>query len=98
MFKYKEKQKRKFKHKICSIEKNHRFCFFRISRSFFFFFLVFKKKNVGSGLVLGSVGLRQYNNFFFWPYPTETQDYYIQESLQGVSWKYFDQKMKKLLL
>ena len=28
-----------------------------------FFFLV--KKNVGSGLILGSVGLRQYNNFFF---------------------------------
>ena len=26
------------------------------------------KKNVGSGLILGSVGLRQYNNyFFFWP-------------------------------
>ena len=29
--------------------------------------MVFKKKNVGSGLILGSVGLRQYNNFFFWP-------------------------------
>ena len=39
------------------------FAFFRIGRSFFclFFFLVY----VGSGLILGSVGLRQYNNFFF---------------------------------
>ena len=53
-------------------QKNHRFCFSRIGRSFFcllfffFFFLVFKKKNVGSGLILGSVGLRLYN-IFFWP-------------------------------
>ena len=31
----------------------------------FFFFFGFFKKNVGSGLILGSVGLRQYNNFFF---------------------------------
>ena len=31
-----------------------------LSFFFFFFFL-----NVGSGLILGSVGLRQYNNFFF---------------------------------
>ena len=30
----------------------------------FFFLFVLKKKNVGSGLILGSVGLRQYNNFF----------------------------------
>ena len=45
------------------------FAFFRIGWSFFclFFFFWFKKKNVGSGLILGSVGLRQYNNFFFWP-------------------------------
>ena len=40
--------------------------FFRIGRSFFcLFFFWFLKKNVGSGLILGSVGLRQYNNFFF---------------------------------
>ena len=36
---------------------------FRAKIRFFFWFL--KKKNVGSGLILGSVGLRQYNNFFF---------------------------------
>ena len=39
-----------------------------VGHFFVFIFLVFKKKNVGSGLILGSVGLRQYNNFFFWPY------------------------------
>ena len=52
-------------------QKNHRFCFFfRIGRSFFvfFFFFGFLKKKGGSGLILGSVGLRQYNNFFFRPY------------------------------
>ena len=49
-------------------QKNHRFRFFK-DRSViffvFFFFFGFLKKNVGSGLILGSVGLRQYNNFFF---------------------------------
>ena len=41
------------------------FAFFRIGRSFFGLFFCFKKKNAGLGLILGSVGLRQYNNFFF---------------------------------
>ena len=46
-------------------QKNHRFCFFLGSVGHFFVFCFwFKKKNVGSGLILGSVGLRQYNNFF----------------------------------
>ena len=31
----------------------------------FFFFVFFFFLNVGSGLILGSVGLRQYNIFFF---------------------------------
>ena len=34
---------------------------FRAKIRFFFFFFL----NVGSGLILGSVGLRQYNIFFF---------------------------------
>ena len=42
--------------------------FFDRSVIFLSFFVFLKKKNVGSGLILGSVGLRQYNNFFFWPY------------------------------
>ena len=42
------------------------FAFFRIVRSFFcLFFFFFFFLNVGSGLILGLVGLRQYNNFFF---------------------------------
>ena len=36
-----------------------------VGHFFVFFFFGFLKKNVGSGLILGSVGLRQYNNFFF---------------------------------
>ena len=44
------------------LKKKSQVLLFRISRLFFclFFFL-----NVGSGLILGSVGLRQYNFFFF---------------------------------
>ena len=45
-----------------------------VGHFFVFFFFWFKKKNVGSGLILGSVGLRQYNNFFFWPYCLQKDD------------------------
>ena len=57
-----------FRAKIrCLNKKITGFAFFRIGRSFFclFFFFLGLKKNVGSGLILGSIGLRQYNNFFF---------------------------------
>ena len=50
-----------------SIKKNHRICFFQdrsvVFLSFFLSFWFFKK-NVGSGRILGSVGLHQYNNFW----------------------------------
>ena len=36
-----------------------------VGHFFFFFCLFFFFSNEGSGLILGSVGLRQYNNFFF---------------------------------
>ena len=44
------------------------------SRVFFFVLFCFFK-NVGSGLILGSVGLRQYNNFFFFGINVEIYRY-----------------------